>query len=519
MESIPIGRRTRLQQAIKAKQLSEEKKRQWFNARSKWRNRANKDVNLGVVSNESNENDNCGEEGIKVEYDEIKSELNAVGTNSIKDNISVGEDLSLGGADNDHNNSYEESKVVHDANVGDSDDSLQIIDEKWNPDYCYESHSSVTGSDSDSETITFCKGAEDEVRSSGKTVALSYQQVNGFGSSSNGKDRKEISDANVDGENFNSNGSILKRKDRHKFPRNSNIGVFRRFDGLFLPKEPDNNAQQCDYVGRRTRSRLKSKFSLKKIGNGTFSRPVTVDDGSSSWSDGDKDDISESRNNHVPKKTTSCENASSRKRGRPRKINRPEVSAERKDDKGGENVVKRKRGRPRKKRNVEKEIGLRTNEVENIMLNTIMENGNGRLEAFESSVSEGYLPLKFSFPVHNSLPEKSNDEEEIERLFNDLDFSLPACDAGCSVSLPDKEDDNVLFYESVAAQTKLCHQGKHNLILEDEIGISTTIHLGELENNNRLCNLYDGLGLFTGSHVRQSLSFKLSASGINVEAC
>ncbi|XP_074264728.1 uncharacterized protein LOC141587186 [Silene latifolia] len=506
MESTPVGRRTRLQQAIKDKELSEEKKQRWFNARNKWRKRLNKDVNLGVVNND---NDDCGEEGIKVN--------NAVGTNSVNHNISVGENRSLGGADNDHN-SNEKSKVVCDGNVGDSDDSLQILEEKWNPDYCYESHSSATASDSDGETISFCEGAEDEGRSSRKTVGLFSQQVFGLGSSSSGKDRKEISDAKVGGED--SNGNILKRKDRHKKRRISNIGVFRRFDGLFLPKEPENNARQQDFVGRRTRSHLKPKLSWKKRGNGTFSHPVTIDDGSSSCSDGD-----ELRNNHVSENTTSCENGTSGRRGRLGRINKPEVSAEPKDDKGGENVVKRKRGRPPKSRNGEKQVGLKkkthsfktneaenimlnlisengnarsetfessvsegylplkfrfpvhnslpekSDEVENIMLNTILDNGNARLETFESSVSEGYLPLKFRFPVHNSLPQKSDDEEQIERLFNDLDFSLQACDAGCSVSLPDKEDDNVLVYESDVVPTELCRQGKHYLILEDEIGI------------------------------------------------
>ncbi|KAK9667932.1 hypothetical protein RND81_13G021600 [Saponaria officinalis] len=423
MNSVPVGRRTRLQQAIKDKELRDEKKRRWFAARSNWRKklRLRENANVGVV------NDSTDEEAIDVLVQRNRK------------------------SDEDGRNDE------------DSDDSLQIVGERWNPDDGYESHSSETNSDSGDD---------------------SDEQVV-VGSLYGGKDGKdEANEKDDDHISFCSDvDNRVKSEEEHDMKRRkrvSNAGVFRRFDGLVLPKEPENNARQSDFVSRRTRSRLKPKLLSKKRGDGTFSCPVVIDDESSSSSFGHKDNGHETQNNHMAEDTKSREIASSRKRHRPRRTTYVTNESKIENDKGGENVVKRKRGRPRKNKNPEevsrvaqKRRKLTTNEFENIMLNTFSENGSGGLETLVSSVSEAYLPLKFNFRIQNLLPEKSDEEEKIEALFNNLEFALRGCDVGFSISGLDEDEDadNVPLYESVVVQAKLCRQGKHYLILEDEIGI------------------------------------------------
>ncbi|KAL9242736.1 hypothetical protein vseg_016706 [Gypsophila vaccaria] len=629
MKSVPVGRRTRLQQAIIDKELREEKKRRWFAARSNWRNRLRGNVKLEVVNDENDE-----EEAIKVASDAYDKEAAVPKSEFMEHNVLVQRNQNLTGhvklevVNDDHGND-EEHKVGHvyyevgkdvpmdGRNDEDSDDSVQIIGERWNPDDGYESHSSVTSSDSDGE----------------QKVAVGDSYMGKDGKEAKEKDCSQIgvcSGVKVDGGNANDNR--LKIRDEHngkKREKVSNARVFRLFEGLVLPREPEMSASQNSSVSRRTRSHLKLKLRSKNRGDGTFSCPLAIDDESSSSSDGDKDDGHETRNNHVledtnnpreigsirkrcrPRRTTYVENKSEpkndsdpepeissnklendtggenvgkRKRGRPHKstyvenISAPKSDSdsdfepetdttlesdmggedvgkrikcrslrtiyaenksepknnfeperetdtklesdkggenvgkrirggplrstcvedkyEPKDDfdheseitdtkleseKGGEHVGKRKRGRPPKNRNAEVDSSpekkrrrrLNTNEFENIMLDTFLENESAGLETLVSSVSEACLPLKFNFRVQNLLPEKSEEEEELEGLFNHLDFALRVCDVGCSISGSDadEDDDDVNCYVSVAVQANLCRQGKHYLILDDEVGI------------------------------------------------
>ena len=98
-------------------------------------------------------------------------------------------------------------------------------------------------------------------------------------------------------------------------------------------------------------------------------------------------------------------------------------------------VVKSKRGRPPK--NKDNNILLdepkarvkrpTTNEVQKDLMNAILENDN---EASVDFVSEAYLPLKFKFGVENVQLVVSEEEQELECLFKEMDFALGVCDIG-----------------------------------------------------------------------------------------
>ncbi|KAL9246898.1 hypothetical protein vseg_020378 [Gypsophila vaccaria] len=609
MESVRVGRRMTRQQAVKEKSINE-KTSCLFVRRSSRLKTATKDANVGVVKLEDDDEDDV----MVVDESVYLKRIAALKLNSVQQNGSVEGDRHLEkddcklGDDNGYNEECmvdcgddEEGKdfVKDEKNdEGSDDDSLQIIGERWNPGFCYESHSSVTSSDLDSD------GAEDEVACSSEMVQVNCRQSD-VRPWSSGRKGEEIDEK--DGHNRvrnetvvyvgSSDGSRLKSRDGNnetKSKRVSDDDLFgkRYFDGLVLPVEPENNALEDDFVGRRTRSHSSSKLHRSKRGDGTFSCPVAIDDDSSCSSDGDKDDGREALNNHKSKNAKSCGKSGRSKRGRPRKRtyvkaklepepelesepelelepevvpvpemkfkpehvpeidskhevehvpeidsepdHEPDIGAEPEleselipvseieskpehvpefhcmpdvehvlvndsepehepqtnaeprncpklpDNKVCENVVKRKRGRPPKNRNEGterrrpmKKRKLKDNKVENTLLDTILENGNARLETDASLKSEPFIPLKFNFRVQYSLPEKTEEEAETEGLFNDLDFALRVCDVGCTASSSDEdeENDDVLSYDGAVMQEKLCCVGKHYLILDDEVGI------------------------------------------------
>nr|DAD18282.1 TPA_asm: hypothetical protein HUJ06_019745 [Nelumbo nucifera] len=85
-------------------------------------------------------------------------------------------------------------------------------------------------------------------------------------------------------------------------------------------------------------------------------------------------------------------------------------------------------------------------------------------------VVEPELSLKFSFGIQKPKPvEKSDFEKELDQLWTEFDFALKSDEIGSFSSVVENEYSNVP--ESEMNQDTLCRLGKHELILDERIGI------------------------------------------------
>uniref|UniRef100_A0A803L5U0 Uncharacterized protein n=1 Tax=Chenopodium quinoa TaxID=63459 RepID=A0A803L5U0_CHEQI len=227
---------------------------------------------------------------------------------------------------------------------------------------------------------------------------------------------------------------------------------------MVLPKYISKDVEGNDFIGKRTRSHY--KFRSKINHHGTPNSPISIDIDDKSSSSHDEED-------HQPNSREYGKGK--RKRGRPPlkkddkvglnldvdessssssedeeqhlEFNRRVTSQE---DGGG----KRKRGRPPLKKVNKEDLELmkpkgkrlKTKEVQNVLLNAILENGkNAGLNNIASSFSEAFLPLKFKYGIEElSVPEISEEEQEVESLFTNMDFALGVCDIGFEPSCLNK---------------------------------------------------------------------------------
>ncbi|KNA16596.1 hypothetical protein SOVF_087800 [Spinacia oleracea] len=116
---------------------------------------------------------------------------------------------------------------------------------------------------------------------------------------------------------------------------------------------------------------------------------------------------------------------------------------------------------------------VKVKDVEDGLLNTILENGNAAvLDDIHTKEVEDLL-RKFRFGVEEKpVPEKTIDEEDIEGLFKELDFGLDVCDIGLQTPcLYDNEEEDTILCDNAVSQAKLCRQGKHFLVENEEIGL------------------------------------------------
>ncbi|KAH7514318.1 hypothetical protein FEM48_Zijuj11G0076200 [Ziziphus jujuba var. spinosa] len=139
--------------------------------------------------------------------------------------------------------------------------------------------------------------------------------------------------------------------------------------------------------------------------------------------------------------------------------------------------------KPKKK----KEIGVNVKKNYNaskILMDSILERGEVNLEELLSSRNkdpqaetnpsgdETVLPLKFTFGVEEPKPPEISDfDRELERLWAEYAFALRSCEIGSGQQV---ENEDFLPPEKEVDIAFLCSRGKHQLVLDEEIGLRCT---------------------------------------------
>ncbi|XP_050290380.1 SNF2 domain-containing protein CLASSY 3-like [Quercus robur] len=210
-------------------------------------------------------------------------------------------------------------------------------------------------------------------------------------------------------------------------PKGAVFGVKRRIDGLDmwinLDFVDDNANLRC--ASQRTRSHFHSKWDKKETKLGTLSCPIIVDEEEASKENNsdEGDDIS--------------------------------------DDVGDFKVVS-----TGKKLQTNKSKGKRAEKIDDKGENPIQESAPSRDADSNPPAAEMTLPLKFTFGVEEEPepPEKTEEEKELDRLWDELDYCLRLTEIDSDD--PDKVEDN----EKVDRATLCPFRGDHDLILDEQIG-------------------------------------------------
>ncbi|PPD76188.1 hypothetical protein GOBAR_DD26890 [Gossypium barbadense] len=85
---------------------------------------------------------------------------------------------------------------------------------------------------------------------------------------------------------------------------------------------------------------------------------------------------------------------------------------------------------------------------------------------------ENPLPLKFTFGVEDSIvPDKTEFENEMNSLWSEMEISLMSDPTSTLPSPLENEDADVSEFEHDTTTQSLCLQGKHHLVLDEEIGM------------------------------------------------
>ncbi|XP_038888949.1 SNF2 domain-containing protein CLASSY 3-like [Benincasa hispida] len=109
-------------------------------------------------------------------------------------------------------------------------------------------------------------------------------------------------------------------------------------------------------------------------------------------------------------------------------------------------------------------------DVFNILVDSIIadkELPSDELDLSTSQVSHMPLPLKFGL-VESRLPEKSEEEKELDKLWAELDFAIRSSEIGLVDSNTVEHED---AFPSKPEQVDLCLRGDHQLILDEQIGL------------------------------------------------
>ncbi|GAB2230312.1 hypothetical protein Droror1_Dr00014573 [Drosera rotundifolia] len=133
---------------------------------------------------------------------------------------------------------------------------------------------------------------------------------------------------------------------------------------------------------------------------------------------------------------------------------------------------------PRKKRYISQ---LKDYDIHEILVNSIM--GARELDALldsqresenEASVADEPLQWKFTFGIEQpESPLQSEVDEELDSIWKELDLCLATSGIGSSDSCSLVSDEGT-HSELTIDQESLCRQGKHQLVLDDEIGMKCT---------------------------------------------
>ncbi|KMS97665.1 hypothetical protein BVRB_5g124950 [Beta vulgaris subsp. vulgaris] len=488
MEFLPVGKRTRLQ---KAKMLKETNKRARLAAKREWRKRKEKvlvDNNgekkveiLRVLKEEKMEEEmEIEEDVVIIDKDEFFKD-NFIGS---KQNSQI-EELGIikkEAFDDDYDHDKHEAPLfldekgkgimmIDDVNGYGSDDSVQIIGERWNPlglDGDYDDDDDDDDDDGDGENndgashslaVVMISDSDDEMKGihnkdEAEKVGEMMKKEDVLTEESS--DYEASSSEDDDDDVFDKDFVGVEHESSHTSESSSSDGSVQEHEGE-LHFDDDNRQSRPDDGG--------DDDELNDVD----------DDGVENHDDDDDDDgVDDVENDddddalrHKKKRVT---------------IDK-EVEKERRQE-GGE---KRKRGRPPKKksvklqkqsppcRNVVKKS--KDNEIQNTLLNTILEVGNKGLDEIMSCKFEFYLPLKFKFGVEELiLHEKTEEDLELDKLFKDFEFAIQASNIGSDDSSLIQHDnrsdsENINPSNGALSQKDLCAKGKHYLVHDDEIGI------------------------------------------------
>ncbi|KAA8515813.1 hypothetical protein F0562_018576 [Nyssa sinensis] len=100
-----------------------------------------------------------------------------------------------------------------------------------------------------------------------------------------------------------------------------------------------------------------------------------------------------------------------------------------------------------------------------------LEGGATEQEAKQSSLIEYTLPLKFKFEDEEPKPEEKSELDKMaDELFAEMEFALKSKEMG-SFDPPAVGNENKNVSEVQTNQTNLCHQVKHHLVLDEQIGL------------------------------------------------
>uniref|UniRef100_A0A803L5Q6 Uncharacterized protein n=1 Tax=Chenopodium quinoa TaxID=63459 RepID=A0A803L5Q6_CHEQI len=306
--------------------------------------------------------------------------------------------------------------MMDDVNDGESDDSLQILGERWNP----------LGLDDDDGEDVHDDGCHP------LTIEINSDDDDDVNDDGNG-------DGEMKGDEVKEGGNCEEKVD----DGGDVDDVVYDFEGL--SSEEDDVELDKDFVGKEDESSSSSDV----------------------YSSSECSVIEEEEEVGKMKGQLSGEK---RKRGRPRKNKNTAEVEYQPMNKNVKNTAELES--PSIKNRVKK--STKDTELQISILNTILEGGDKGIGENLPDTSDFYLPLKFKFGVEKLVVhEKSEDELEVESLFNDLDYALRACNIGAdkpTVYNNDGDSEDVPSDDAIS-QEELCAKGKHYLIHDDEIGV------------------------------------------------
>ncbi|XP_010695456.3 SNF2 domain-containing protein CLASSY 4 [Beta vulgaris subsp. vulgaris] len=481
----PIGKRTRLQRSINMEKLLKANKKARIEAKTEFKKKKEKENGTGYFSmGRHDDDDDDGDDDVEAMVIDEAEFLKGIRhsefekNSPIKTEMGVDETANLGTFDDVHHvdNVFDEGLCEKKETVlnyallcEDSDNSVEIVEERWNP----------LGMDDDgSEDDDDDDNGDHHVTEDINEKKAEYSDVESSSSSSEEDDNVD-SDNDFDEENpeDSSSSELLSSDDDDDVHVHEDGGdhVHVHDDGGGFDHVHDDGG--CD-DGNGSRSVMKNKHERKKkvqVSSGDYGkRATTIDNPIEKNSPRKKSGtihfpitVDETTPSPFPFSSPSGSRYRFRAHGKDSKL----------PDDGGEKTQER----PPKKENVEVEPTLekkhrkkklKPKEIENILLNTILEKGLG--DYFVTSMDhEEDLVRKFRFGVKTVLPdEKSEYEIELESLFQELNFGLGVIDIGSETSCLDhNEKEDAVLCDSAIMQEKLCSQGKHYLIHDEEIGI------------------------------------------------
>uniref|UniRef100_A0A803LUB3 Uncharacterized protein n=1 Tax=Chenopodium quinoa TaxID=63459 RepID=A0A803LUB3_CHEQI len=432
----PVGRRTRLQRSINMEKIRKENKQRRIAARRRFQEAKAKQSGLNYESNGSdNDNENGGiEEAVAIDESELLKGIQLLGSGN---RICYNSDTT---AMNAGLGERDKGIMVNYENGGESDDSVQIIGEYWNRigDYDDESSDYDNGSrGGDNNSLVEANEGDDTGVNGGVNSS-------DFESSSSEDDAVSDRDFNVGNPEDSSTSDDYTSEEEEVCSRNG------------LDKNGD-----VDGGGKRKKYSKKTDYPRKKLKEGALISPRTDDvEGASSFSSDCHDEDLQ-----VPLSVRIPEDGEKSERVRPSKKKNVELGSNLKKKKEYEedldpmledrepNVVLDDLDVvPLKKKRLKK---LKAKDVEHVLLNTILENGSASaLEDIVSPAIDNVSPA-----MDNVSP--TNDQDDLCRKFRFEDEKDPH----------DTEEEDAILCDSAILQEKLCREGKHYLILDDEIGV------------------------------------------------